>query len=193
MVSSSSLVDWSSSLVVHYPRSTGEFQAWFRADEDCPDYLEWLRWPGGFTCPSCGHAGVPIPATFLVVLHVPAAGGKVLPRILGRAGLLPASAAADGEVPLRSHVYVAPPDCHLSRPRKASTPPAEAATTHDIPAPGRCHARSRLWLPRHLNYARTPAARRAGSGISRPQRYGLRGPAGGARLPSRGVVVRCPG
>jgi hypothetical protein len=18
-------------------------------------YLEWLRWPGGFTCPSCGH------------------------------------------------------------------------------------------------------------------------------------------
>ena len=42
---------------VHYPRSTGEFQAWFRADEDCLDYLEWLRWPGGFTCPSCGNAG----------------------------------------------------------------------------------------------------------------------------------------
>src|SRR6266536_993750 len=41
----------------HYPRSAGEFQAWFRADEDCLDYLEWLRWPGGFTCPSCGHAG----------------------------------------------------------------------------------------------------------------------------------------
>ena len=41
----------------HYPRSTGEFQAWFRADEDCLDYLKWLRWPGGFTCPSCGHAG----------------------------------------------------------------------------------------------------------------------------------------
>ena len=42
---------------VHYPRSTGEFQAWFRTDEDCLDYLEWLRWPGGFTRPSCGHAG----------------------------------------------------------------------------------------------------------------------------------------
>src|SRR5215471_821540 len=55
----------------------------------------------------------PIPATLLVVLHVPAAGGKVLPRILGRAGLLPASAAADGEVPLPGHVYVAPPDCHM--------------------------------------------------------------------------------
>src|SRR5882762_9823961 len=42
---------------VYYPRSTGEFQAWFRTDADCLDYLEWLRWPGGFTCPDCGHAG----------------------------------------------------------------------------------------------------------------------------------------
>src|SRR6266576_4462622 len=40
---------------VHYPRSTGEFQAWFRTDEDCLDYLEWLRWPAGFICPRCGH------------------------------------------------------------------------------------------------------------------------------------------
>src|SRR6266851_2730194 len=39
---------------VLYPRSTGEFQAWFRTDEDCLDYLEWLRWPGGFICPRCG-------------------------------------------------------------------------------------------------------------------------------------------
>jgi Transposase zinc-ribbon domain len=39
------------------PRSVGEFQAWFGTDGDCLDYLEWLRWPGGFTCPSCGHAG----------------------------------------------------------------------------------------------------------------------------------------
>ncbi|MGA2826576.1 MAG: hypothetical protein ABSF03_10680 [Streptosporangiaceae bacterium] len=38
----------------HYPRSTGEFQAWFRTEADC---LEWLRWPGGFACPSCRHAG----------------------------------------------------------------------------------------------------------------------------------------
>jgi transposase-like protein len=41
----------------HYPGSTGEFLAWFRTDEDCLDYLEWLRWPGGFACPHCGHAG----------------------------------------------------------------------------------------------------------------------------------------
>jgi hypothetical protein len=39
----------------HYPRSFGEFQAWFRADADCLDYLEWLRWPSGFVCTTCGH------------------------------------------------------------------------------------------------------------------------------------------
>lgn len=41
----------------HYPRSLGEFQAWFRTDADCLDYLEWLRWPTGFTCPECGVGG----------------------------------------------------------------------------------------------------------------------------------------
>ena len=42
---------------VHYPRSTGELQAWFRTDADCLDYLEWLRWPAGFSCPDCGQGG----------------------------------------------------------------------------------------------------------------------------------------
>jgi transposase-like protein len=41
----------------HYPRSTGEFQSWFATDADCLDYLDWLRWPDGFVCPECGHAG----------------------------------------------------------------------------------------------------------------------------------------
>lgn len=40
-----------------YPGSRGEFQAWFWTDADCLDYLEWLRWPGGFVCPGCGHTG----------------------------------------------------------------------------------------------------------------------------------------
>lgn len=43
--------------VTHYPRSLGEFQAWFRTDADCLDYLEWLRWPEGFVCPDCGEGG----------------------------------------------------------------------------------------------------------------------------------------
>ena len=42
---------------VHYPRSAGEFAAWFATDADCLDYLEWLRWPEGFVCPDCGHRG----------------------------------------------------------------------------------------------------------------------------------------
>src|SRR6266540_684981 len=41
----------------HYPRSTGDLLAWFPTDADCLDYLEWLRWPGGFVCPRCGHLG----------------------------------------------------------------------------------------------------------------------------------------
>lgn len=38
-------------------RGRGGFQAWFRTDADCLDYLEWLRWPAGFTCPACGGPG----------------------------------------------------------------------------------------------------------------------------------------
>jgi Transposase zinc-ribbon domain len=44
-------------VATHFPRSDAELLAWFRTDEDCLDYLEWVRWPGGFICPSCGHAG----------------------------------------------------------------------------------------------------------------------------------------
>ena len=40
---------------VHYPRSVGEFQAWFATDADCSDYLAWLRWRDGFVCPACAH------------------------------------------------------------------------------------------------------------------------------------------
>jgi two-component system chemotaxis response regulator CheB len=56
---------------------------------------------------------VQFPAALLVVLHVPAAGGRALPNILARAGRLPAAAAADSGDVLPGHVYVAPPDHHL--------------------------------------------------------------------------------
>jgi transposase-like protein len=42
---------------IHYPRSTGDFHAWFATDADCLDYLEWLRWREGFVCPDCGQGG----------------------------------------------------------------------------------------------------------------------------------------
>ena len=41
----------------HYPSSTGEMLALFPTDADCLDYLERLRWPDGFVCDVCGHAG----------------------------------------------------------------------------------------------------------------------------------------
>jgi two-component system chemotaxis response regulator CheB len=53
------------------------------------------------------------PASVLVVLHIPATGGRTLPRILDRAGILPAAAAVDGEPLQPGRVYVAPPDRHL--------------------------------------------------------------------------------
>ena len=39
---------------VHYPRSLGEFSAWFSTDADCRDYLEWLRWPTGLCASGAG-------------------------------------------------------------------------------------------------------------------------------------------
>ena len=43
-------------VVTHYPRSTGEFLAWFRTDEDCLDYLERLPRAGRAVSirPRCG-------------------------------------------------------------------------------------------------------------------------------------------
>lgn len=36
-----------------YPGSYGELLAWFPDDDACLDYLDWLRWPYGWRCPSC--------------------------------------------------------------------------------------------------------------------------------------------
>jgi len=38
-----------------YPKSFEEFLKWFQCNEDCERYLEWIRWPDGFTCPRCGE------------------------------------------------------------------------------------------------------------------------------------------
>jgi transposase-like protein len=37
-----------------YPRTFEEFLDWFSVEEDCAEYLEWVRWPAGFVCPECG-------------------------------------------------------------------------------------------------------------------------------------------
>ena len=37
-----------------YPRNWNEFLDWFASEGACLAYLEGLRWPQGFVCPSCG-------------------------------------------------------------------------------------------------------------------------------------------
>ena len=39
-----------------YPRTFEDFLDWFSTEEDCADYLAWVRWPDGFVCPACGGA-----------------------------------------------------------------------------------------------------------------------------------------
>jgi two-component system chemotaxis response regulator CheB len=52
-------------------------------------------------------------AAVFVVLHFPPQGTSVLPRILARAGPLPAVHAQDGEPILAGRIYVCPPDRHM--------------------------------------------------------------------------------
>lgn len=54
-----------------------------------------------------------LPASIVVVLHIPATGGRTLPRILDRCGPLTAATATDGERLRHGRIYVAPPDRHL--------------------------------------------------------------------------------
>jgi len=37
----------------HYPKDYASFLSWFPDDAACMDYLDWLRWPSGFSCPDC--------------------------------------------------------------------------------------------------------------------------------------------
>ena len=46
-----------------YPRTWSEFLEWFSSDEACAAYLERLRWPSGFACPSCGSMTPPYRAS----------------------------------------------------------------------------------------------------------------------------------
>jgi transposase-like protein len=39
---------------VDYPRSYAELRSWFPDDAACVDYLDWLRWREGWSCPVCG-------------------------------------------------------------------------------------------------------------------------------------------
>lgn len=53
------------------------------------------------------------PGSLFVVLHIAPETYSVLPKILSRAGKLPARHAVDGELIRQGRIYVAPPDHHL--------------------------------------------------------------------------------
>jgi two-component system, chemotaxis family, protein-glutamate methylesterase/glutaminase len=59
-------------------------------------------WPAGF------------PAAVFVVLHTTPHSPSLLPAIFARAGCLPASHPAEGEVIQPGRIYIAPPDRHLA-------------------------------------------------------------------------------
>ena len=42
---------------VDYPTDLSQFDRFFPDEEACAGYLQGLRWPEGFVCPKCGHAG----------------------------------------------------------------------------------------------------------------------------------------
>jgi len=42
-----------------YPATFAEFHSWFSDEGACLAFLERLRWPDGFVCPSCGVRGEP--------------------------------------------------------------------------------------------------------------------------------------
>lgn len=46
-----------------YPRNWREYSNWFATEEACVRFLEQLRWPAGFTCPSCGVCAEPYRAS----------------------------------------------------------------------------------------------------------------------------------
>jgi two-component system, chemotaxis family, protein-glutamate methylesterase/glutaminase len=71
---------------------------------------------GGVEALSAFAASLPahLSAAVLVVLHIPPAGPSVLPKILTRAGKLPARHPTDGEPLTPGVILVAPPDRHMT-------------------------------------------------------------------------------
>ena len=70
---------------------------------------------GGVEAVSTIVSGLPrdLRAAVLVVLHI-SRGRSVLPEILTRSGRLPAVHPSDGQRLQYGHIYVAPPDHHMT-------------------------------------------------------------------------------
>jgi two-component system, chemotaxis family, protein-glutamate methylesterase/glutaminase len=70
---------------------------------------------GGIEALTCIVSRLPadFPGSLFVVVHFPSYAASTLPRILSRAGSLPAYPAVDGDRIEPGRIYVASPDCHL--------------------------------------------------------------------------------
>jgi DNA-directed RNA polymerase subunit RPC12/RpoP len=44
---------------IDYPTDLSDLDRFFPDEASCARFLERLRWPDGFVCPACGHAGKP--------------------------------------------------------------------------------------------------------------------------------------
>jgi two-component system chemotaxis response regulator CheB len=60
-----------------------------------------------------GQLPAAFPASIFLSIHIPANAPSVLPKLLRRAGPLPAAHPADGDAIVPGRIYVAPPDRHL--------------------------------------------------------------------------------
>lgn len=85
-------------------------------DRSVPPAVAVAASAGGVEALSSFAASLPadFSAAVLVVLHIPPAGPSVLPKILTRAGKLPARHPADGEPLAPGVILVAPPDQHMT-------------------------------------------------------------------------------
>jgi two-component system chemotaxis response regulator CheB len=86
------------------------------ASDDLLDLLVLGASAGGVSALSAVVAGLAtdLPAGVLVVLHIAASSPSMLAQILERASPLPAGTAEDGQRIAPGHIYVAPPDLHLT-------------------------------------------------------------------------------
>jgi two-component system, chemotaxis family, protein-glutamate methylesterase/glutaminase len=103
-------------IALEMPTSTEGGDEMGHEERGAPPVVAVAASAGGVEALSSFVASLPedFPAAVLVVLHIPAAGPSILPKILTRAGKLPARHPTDAEPLAAGVVMVAPPDRHMA-------------------------------------------------------------------------------
>lgn len=99
------------------PEKNGLGRGWKREEvsKQAPDIIVIGASAGGVEALKTLVAGLPasLPASLFIVMHIPATYPSALPKILSRAGPLPALHPAESMLIEKGKIYVAPPDHHL--------------------------------------------------------------------------------